>query len=73
MKAYYATNKILIETTQEELEFLKAGLHLESEFAEQMEIKDSGNEEKTKFWSELKVKCKSLKEDLHNILNSMPF
>lgn len=73
MTAYYATNKILIEATQDELEFLKAGLHLESEFAEQMELKDAGNKEKTKFWSELKVKCKSLKKDLQNILNSMPF
>lgn len=73
MKAYYATNKILIETDEEEMEYLKIGVHLAQQFAEQMQKRENNTDQETEVWEKCKVDLMSIESDLNYIKNSMPF
>lgn len=73
MKAYYATNKILIETDEEEMEYLKIGVHLAQQFAEQMQKRENNTDQETEVWEKCKADLMSIEADLNYIKNSMPF
>lgn len=73
MKAYYATNKILIEGTTEEMEYLRIGAHLGAQFAEQMSKRENNTAEERNIWEKCRKDNISIETDLRLILDSMPF